>query len=214
MKNPLIAGILVIVLLISFILSCGCISQETPQSTTTGGSMATPVKSTSHRGEPVDLNMQFDWDKNTGNPDVLTVSGTTNIPDGAGLWCSAYEGTNPDEYDSKFATASDPSIVKDGKFSCTLNLYDGVLEADFTDNTILFELSFMPSATLLQPQSITEYYERGALLKIKNGSPGFIRPGPQLRPEEKILYYQAFVTFDGDSSPKVQEVKDYFGWIR
>ena len=125
MKNPLIAGILVIVLLISFILSCGCISQETPQSTTTGGSMATPVKNTSHLGEPVDLNMQFEWDKNTGNPDVLIVSGTTNIPDGAGLWCSAYEGTNPDEYDSKFATASDPSIVKGGKFSCTLNLYDG-----------------------------------------------------------------------------------------
>jgi hypothetical protein len=193
----------------AFILSVGCTSQETTPSTTTGLSTATPVKSTPMRGEPVDLNVQFAWDKKVGHPDVLTVFVNTNIPDGAGLRCSAWEGANPDEWDSKFTYNRDASMVKDGKFTCILNLYDEEIEGNFTDNTILFEMSFSPSATLLQPQSITEYYEKGALLKIKPGSPGFIKSGPPARPEEKLLYYQAFVTYEGDSL-KVREVKDYF----
>jgi hypothetical protein len=104
--------------------------------------------------------------------------------------------------DSKFASQYEASRVKDGKFTCTINLYDEELKADFTANTILFEMSFSPGATLLQPQSITEYYNGGALLKIKPGSPGFIK--------KKWLFYQAFITY-GHDSLKVREVKDYFG---
>jgi hypothetical protein len=193
----------------AFILAAACTSNETSPTAGNDVSAATPVKSTPTRGEPVELNMQFKWDKKAGAPGVLTAYGTTNLPDGAGLRGCAWEGINPSYMNSKFAGGDDAAIVKDGKFTCSVKLYDSDVEKAFTDNSLLFELSFMPSATLLQPQSVTEYYDRGSLLKIKSGSLGFISKGPPAMPEEKILYYQAFVTSTGNSV-NVREVKDYF----
>lgn len=202
MKNHIIVGILMTVLLVSFTLLCGCTSQEAAPS-------STPVVSTSQRGEPVELDVQFKWDKKSGESDVLTAYVTTNIPDGAKLMSAVWEGRHPEELDSKFTMTFDPSIIKDGKTTFTLNLYDTDL-GEFTDNTILFNMDFAPWDTH-QPQSITEYYEGGALLKIKSGSPGFIKEGATTQPDEKWLIYQAFVTYDGNSSPTVKEVEDYFG---
>ena len=193
------------VLLVSFTLLCGCTSQEVAPS-------STPVVSTPQRGAPVDFDVQFKWDKNSGEPDVLTAYVTTNIPDGAKLYASAWEGRYPDELDSKFTMTSDPSTIKDGKITFTLDLYDTDLGQEFTDNTILFSTGFAPWGPD-HPQSVNEYYDGGALLKVKSGSPGYIIPGGKLYPDEKWFAYDAFVTYDGDSSPTVKEVEDYFGYI-
>ena len=107
----------------------------------------------------------------------VSVYVTTNIPDGAAFLCSAYECNNPDEWDSKFVFTNEPAIVKDSKFIYSFKLYDKEIEADFTDNTILFDMSFSPWATI-QPQAIVEYYYRELSLRLMAGSPGFITPGP------------------------------------
>jgi len=187
-------------LLLALILVCGCTN-------------STNVQTTSSDCEPVDTDVQFTWTKSPDAPDVLTVAGTTNIPDGAKLRCSAYEGRYPKESESKYANIPDIDdwiVVKNGKFTYDLVLTD-YFEGDFTKNTVLFTIYFTPGATI-QPESIVDCYDGGALLEAADGDPSFVVLGPIADIDRKVYYYEVFVTLHGDTL-KVEAGNDYFGKI-
>ncbi|MDD4323969.1 MAG: hypothetical protein PHR37_03930 [Eubacteriales bacterium] len=146
---------------------------------------------------------------------MLTVAGTTNIPDGAKLRCSAYEGRYPKKFESKYANIPDIDdwiVVKNGKFTYDLVLTD-YFEGDFTKNTVLFTIDFTSGASAtIQPESIVDYYDGGTLLEAADGDPSFVVPGPIADIDRKWYYYEVFVTLDGDSL-KVEASNDYFGQI-
>jgi len=186
-------------LLLTLILVCGCTNSANVQTTSSGC-------------EPVEMDVQFTWIKSPGGPDVLTIDGTTNIPDGAKLRCNAYEGRYPKDFESKYAVDTDDVIVvNNGKFTYDLVLTD-YFEGDFTQNTVLFTLYFTPWPNGIQPESVVDYYDGGALLEAADGDPSFVVPGPIADIDRKWYYYEVFVTLHSDTL-KVEAGNDYFGKI-
>lgn len=109
--------------------------------------------------DPVVLRPVVTMDRRT-----VTVAGATNLPDGAVLASSFWQGLEPDGPDG-FPPHPGVAIVRDGRFTVGVDL------ADYPEGVSTVELRFVPGRRALpaQPPAVVEAYGRdGGCLEGEN----------------------------------------------